>query len=212
MRQIGVTSEKGGVGKSTLAWHLSGALAGGKSGGKARRRVVLVDEDSRVGSCLEWARAAQGRGEHLPFTVTAPEGAQAALEGGADFLVVDSEGRPPLADLVEMARSLDLVLLPTGTTRPEIVSTIRLWGELQDAGAADRVRVVVTRAAPVGRAGLEARDALRGAGLSVMDTVVRRLAAYERAAEVGGLVRDVTDPRAAEAWNDIQRLALEVTQ
>ncbi|MBX8466590.1 ParA family protein, partial [Deinococcus sp. RIT780] len=143
MRKIGVTSEKGGVGKSTLAWNLAGALAGGKQGGKPRKRVVLVDEDSRVQTCLEWANAAQGRGERPGFQIVAPDGAQTALEAGADWLVVDSEGRPPLEDLVAMSRALDLVLLPTGTTRPEIVSTIRLWQELQAASAADHVRVVV---------------------------------------------------------------------
>ncbi|GGR75742.1 hypothetical protein GCM10008959_40900 [Deinococcus seoulensis] len=157
-------------------------------------------------TCLEWAAA----GQTLPFQVVAPDGAQTALERPTDYLLVDSEGRPPLSDLVAMTQALDLVLLPTGTTRPEIVSTIRLWGELRAAGTTDRVRVLVTRAAPVGHAGRDARDALRGAGLTVLDTVVRRLAAYERAAEVGGLVRDVQDPRAGEAWSDIQGVAREV--
>ena len=40
---IAITSEKGGVGKSTLAVHLSGALA------ERGLAVTLIDEDGRVG-------------------------------------------------------------------------------------------------------------------------------------------------------------------
>ena len=194
-----MTSEKGGVGKSTLAFNLAGALAD-------HGCCVLVDEDSRVRSALQWAELAP-----VPFTVVDPAGAGHAMyHTGARYLVVDSEGRPSVDDLVEMARTFDRVLIPCGTTRLEISSTLHLWRQLLAAGDVSVVRVVITKAPPVGRVGQEARDALRAAGVACLDTVVRRYAAHERAAEVGGLVRDVRDDRAGEAWADIVGVADEV--
>ena len=199
MRRIGITSEKGGVGKSTLAFGLAGALS------ESGERVVLVDEDVRVASCLGWASLGP-----VAFDVVGPDGAEAALQTPADFLVVDSEGRPGLNDLREMATAFDVLLIPTGTSRLEVASTLRLWEQLREAGSVESVRVVVTRAAPVGRVGQDARDALREAGVTMCETVIRRLTAHERAAEAGGLVRDVRDPRAGEAWAEITQLAQEV--
>lgn len=200
MRRIAVTSEKGGVGKSTLAFNLAGALAD-------HGRAVLVDEDRRVRSCLQWAELAP-----VPFEVFTPNQAGAGALRGADFLVVDSEGRPEVADLVELARTFDRVLIPCGVSRLEVQSTLNLVRDLSAAGSLDAVRVVITKAPPVGRVGHEARDALRAAGVSCCETVVRRYTAHERAAEAGGLVRDVTDPRAGEAWADVLALAGEVRQ
>ena len=193
------------MGKSTLAFNLAGALVE-----KRRTKVVLVDEDIRVRSCLQWAELAP-----VPFTVLAPADAQAGGIGEADYLdylVVDSEGRPSVDDLLELAANFDRVLIPCGTTRLEIQSTLNLWQQLRAAGNISTVRVVITKAPPVGRVGQEARDALRESGVTCLDAVVRRYAAHERAAEVGGLVRDVRDDRAREAWADIKAVAVEVAK
>ena len=197
MRRIAVTSEKGGVGKSTLAFNLAGALA-------ERGRVVLIDEDTRIQSCLQWATLSP-----VPFTVVSPEQA-GNVAASADFLVIDSEGRPSLSNLVELASSVDVLLIPCGTSRLELQSALSLWRSLEVGGHTDAVHLVITRALPHAHAGGEARDALRSAGVRVLETVVRRYAAHERAAELGGLVRDVRDPRAVDAWSDILGVAAEV--
>lgn len=197
MKRIAITSEKGGVGKSTLAFNLAGALA-------ERGPVVLVDEDTRVRSCLQWAELAP-----VPFEVLTPQQAGQGV-GEVAFLIVDSEGRPSLDDLVELARSFDQVLIPCGVSRLEVQSTLNLWRQLRAGGDLGAVRVVITKAPPVGRVGQEARDALRAVGVTCLETVIRRYTAHERAAEAGGLVRDVRDARAGEAWADVQGVAREV--
>ena len=200
MKRIAITSEKGGVGKSTLAINLAGALS-------THGQVVLVDEDLRVRSCIQWAALAP-----LPFAVLTPgeAGAASGKIATADYLIVDSEGRPAMTDLSELALNFDLVLLPTGVSRLEMQNTLNLWAELQKLGDISKLRVVISKVPPVGRVGQDARDALRTGGVHCLDTVIRRYTAHERAAEAGGLVRDVRDDRAKEVWADIQNVAHEV--
>ena len=153
LKRIAVTSEKGGVGKSTLALNLAGALA-------EQGKTVLVDEDERIQSCLQWSELAP-----LPFEVVLPEQATPVLKG-AKYLVVDSEGRPSVDDLLGLAKDFDLVLIPCGITRLEVGSTLKLWRRLRADGTLENVRVVITKATPNSRIGQDARDALREAGVS----------------------------------------------
>ncbi|MDP9439814.1 MAG: ParA family protein, partial [Actinomycetota bacterium] len=127
------------------------------------------------------------------------------------YLLVDTEGRPRMGEMVELVGSSTWTLVPCGTSGLEIDATLRLVGELREAGAdLGKVKVVVTKAPPVGTVGLQARDALGGAGVPVARSVVRSYVAHQRAAELGVLVRDVPDPRAPQAWSDVLELAMEV--
>jgi chromosome partitioning protein len=192
-------SFKGGVGKSTLAVNLAGALA-------LNAPTTLVDEDP-LQSCYQWAR----RNGRLPMPVLRPEEARSSDLGASRYLLVDTEGRPKLEDLLELISSSGWTLIPCGTSGLEISGTLPLINSLRGAGAQlEKVKVVITKAPPVGTVGQQARDALREAEIPVANSVVRSYVAHQRAAELGVLVKDVPDPRASQAWADVLELAMEV--
>lgn len=196
---ISLTSFKGGVGKSTLAVNLAGALALNAS-------TILVDEDP-LQSCYQWA---QQNGQ-LPMQVLLPQEVQNADLGASKYLLVDTEGRPQLEDLSELIDSSRWTLIPCGTSGLEIDGTLRLISALRSTETTlEKVKVVITKAPPVGTVGQQARDALREAGIPVATSVVRSYVAHQKAAELGVLVKDVPDPRAAQAWADMLELAMEV--
>jgi chromosome partitioning protein len=196
---ISLTSFKGGVGKSTLAINLAGALALNAS-------TILVDEDP-LQSCYTWAKQ-NGR---LPMPVLLPDDIQNTELGASRYLLVDTEGRPQLSDLAALIRSSAWTLIPCGTSGLEIDGTLRLITALRSAETElEKVKVVITKAPPVGTVGQQARDALRESGIPVATSVVRSYVAHQKAAELGLLVKDVPDPRASQAWTDVLELAMEV--
>jgi chromosome partitioning protein len=196
---ISLTSFKGGVGKSTLAVNLAGALALNAS-------TLLIDEDP-LRSCHQWATQ-NGR---LPMPVLLPEEVEGSALSASRYLLVDTEGRPKLEDLSELISSSAWTLIPCGTSGLEIDGTLRLIEALRSADTQlEKVKVVITKAPPVGTVGQQARDALREAEIPVANSVVRSYVAHQKAAELGVLVKDVPDPRAAQAWADVLELAMEV--
>jgi chromosome partitioning protein len=196
---ISLTSFKGGVGKSTLAVNLAGALA-------LNAPSLLIDEDP-LRSCHQWA-SQNGR---LPMPVLLPEEVEGRTLSASRYLLVDTEGRPKLEDLSELISSSAWTLIPCGTSGLEIDGTLRLIEALRSADTQlEKVKVVVTKAPPVGTVGQQARDALREAEIPVANSVVRSYVAHQKAAELGVLVKDVPDPRAAQAWADVLELAMEV--
>lgn len=196
---ISLTSFKGGVGKSTLAVNLAGALALNAS-------TLLIDEDP-LRSCHQWA-SQNGR---LPMPVLLPEEVEGSALSASRYLLVDTEGRPKLEDLSELISSSAWTLIPCGTSGLEIDGTLRPIEALRSADTElEKVKVVITKAPPVGTVGQQARDALREAEIPVANSVVRSYVAHQKAAELGVLVKDVPDPRASQAWADVLELAMEI--
>jgi chromosome partitioning protein len=110
-----------------------------------------------------------------------------------------------------LIRSSAWTLVPCGTSGLEIDGTLRLINALKSAETElEKVKVVISKAPPVGTVGQQARDALQAAGIPVATSVVRSYVAHQKAAELGVLVRDVPDARAAQAWADVLELAMEV--
>lgn len=123
VKVIAVVGRKGGIGKTTLAVHLSGELA-------ARgRKVLLIDADPQ-GSASQWA--APGKlpipVEHMPVTAeTLAPWVQSVRKKKADVLVLDCP--PHLDAALGAAISLaDLAVMPCGPSGLDMLAMGEVLG------------------------------------------------------------------------------------
>lgn len=193
---ITVASFKGGVGKTTTALHLAACL-------HEREATLLIDADPNR-SALGWAQ----RG-HLPFKVVDE------WQAGHQFrqyghVVVDTQARPQKEDLELLTDHCDLLVLPT---TPDILALDALVLTIEHLNAiqAKRYRILLAAVPPMpSKAGQEVRAMLTESNLPLFQTDIQRLAAFQKAAMAGILVRDVKDPKAKTAWQSYQRVAEEL--
>jgi chromosome partitioning protein len=128
-RVIGFISQKGGVGKSTLARALAReAAAAGLS-------VKLADLDIQQATSVNWHRRRLAQGITPRISVEAYKTAEQALSAGEnfDFLVVDGPGRASRASL-EIARAAHLVVQPTGASLDDLEPAVLVFHELVRSG------------------------------------------------------------------------------
>ena len=109
MKILAIVSQKGGVGKTTIAVHL--AVAAAKNG----YSVAVVDLDPQA-TAAQWADW-RAETDPNPVVVAAPHARlgptlKEAEKAGVDLVIIDS---PPAADsaAVAAAKAADLVLIPT---------------------------------------------------------------------------------------------------
>ena len=133
-------SQKGGVGKSTLARVLAiGAIHRG-------HKTLLADFDLDQLTCVEWS-AARLRGAIEPEVDTRAFKSLKKLrknEKVVDFIVADTRG---LADdlSTEIAEDFDVVFLPTGVSQDDLRPTLWLARKLARRGAEGRLVVVLSK-------------------------------------------------------------------
>jgi chromosome partitioning protein len=153
-RHILFTSQKGGVGKSTLARSTAVALAYGG------RRVLLADFDIDQGTCLRWQAQRQAR-RLAPAIAVARVSKEKKLEQlshGYDDVVMDTRGQQDGMSL-DLARAADVVLLPCSFSLDDVSPTLKVVAGLRDAGiAASRIAVVFCRTGGSARQEQQARS------------------------------------------------------
>ena len=194
MKIITVTGFKGGVSKSTTAVHLATYLS-------ELGETVLVDGDPNR-TAVDWA-------EHggMPFAVV-DENNQLKATRNADYVVIDTPARPDSKDLEELAGGCDLLILPT---TPDVVSLrpmLQTAGQLE--GANYRMLLSIVPPHP-SKEGETMQAELQAAEVPVFKAMIRRAAAFQKAALAGLPVRDLTG-RDRIPWNDYKRLGDEVME
>lgn len=186
---VSFVAQKGGVGKSTLARAVAReAATNGWS-------VKIADLDTQQGTVAEWHRLRLAN-EHEPVgsvEVIAKASTAIAMADDYDLLVLDGGARASEATAL-IAKHADLVVLPTGASRDDLIPAIRLAHELRKAKiptsklAFALVRVTTKTEIE------EAREFVREAGYSVLDGCLFEKPAYRQAQNEGLTVTETRFP------------------
>lgn len=193
VRTIAIISQKGGVGKSTVAVHL--AVAGTLAG----YRTALVDLDPQA-TARKWGDKREAPepeviGDHAERL---PQLVEAARANGADLLVIDTAPNADRASLAA-ARAADLILIPC---RPAAFDLEAIEATRDLATIAKKPAWVVLSSAPIRSAIVEeARRGLEADGSRVAPQVIHQRVAYSYA---------VIDGRSASEYEPDGKAAEEV--
>nr|WP_011251333.1 ParA family protein [Laribacter hongkongensis]AAW47584.1 ATPase [Laribacter hongkongensis]AAZ91679.1 ATPase [Shuttle vector pPW380]AAZ91681.1 ATPase [Inducible shuttle vector pPW578] len=167
MRTIVVASQKGGVGKTTIAGHLGVMAEQSKEG-----PVALIDTDPQ-GSLASWWNE---RTDEAPLFARVEinkltEHLQALAKGGIKLAIIDTP--PSVTEMIQQVlRTADLVLIPTRPSPHDlraVGSTVEL---VENAGK--RMIFVINGAAPRARIAGEAAVALSQHGTVAPVTLYQR--------------------------------------
>ena len=167
-RHVLFTSQKGGVGKSTLARSTAVALACGG------RKVLLADFDVEQRTCLHWHAQRQAR-RIEPTIAAAKFSKESKLDRVAhdyEDVVVDTRGHQDSLTL-DLAKASDVIFLPSSFSLDDIFPTLTVVEALRNAGIpAARVAVVFCRTGGSARQAQQARSILKMNDIVALDAAL----------------------------------------
>ena len=203
---IAIASQKGGVGKTTLALGLAATTA------DISGRALVVDVDPQ-GSAEEIAEAAGGE---LPFDFAASadpaELARLRAAREYDTIIVDCPGSLEGHDVLSVVlRAADLVIIPCVPERQAIRPTLRTAGVAAAAGVP--YRVVLNLVDPLRGPGPveDAWQLLDQRGIPRMQSVIRRYVAHSQSQLEGQMITQYRGDRSwRSALEDMRRFQTEL--
>jgi len=195
---VGVVSQKGGVGKSTLARALAAVVA------HAGLKVRIADLDAQQRTVTEWERARDEKRLGPSLQVRAVTKVTQALSGLADdeLLILDAPAGAGRRSL-EIAKAADLIVQPTRGSLDDLRPTVIFFHELVEAGI-PKERLAIAIARTLTSAEEEAaRVYLAKTGYEVLAGAIPERVAYREAHNCG---QAVTEAKRRPQDDQVERL------
>ncbi len=184
---IGMISQKGGVGKSTLARMMACEfLAGGMT-------AKIADLDTQQQTCTHWAGRRAENGLVPEVQVQSFASVRSAMEDASRFDVLILDGKPNASDqTLEIAKVADLCVIPTGPTIDDLHPGVVLAHGLRKKGVSGRIAFAMVKTTASERETTAARDYLIQAGYPVLDGEVPVSTAYGAASDMGRAITETS--------------------
>src|SRR5512132_2866274 len=183
---VAFVSQKGGVGKSTLARALAReAAAGGLS-------VKVADLDVQQGTLVNWQRRRLAAGREPSVSVESFRSAESALSGrdSFDLLVLDGPARASNATL-EIAKASDLVVQPTGASLDDLEPGVLTFHELVKEGISREKLLFALCRMQTEAEVRDCRSYLTQARYSILEGFLPERPAYRAVQNVGFAVTEI---------------------
>lgn len=181
-------SQKGGVGKSTIAQLLAVTYA------KADWSVKIADLDTNQMTSTEWVGVRLKNAVEPAVAAEPFNSVSTAIRGAYDLIVLD--GKPHASkETLEIARACHQIVIPTSTTVADLVPAVRLAIELRHRGIdKERIILVLNQTADAESQLEEARRYLNSAGYKLANNDLPVRAGYRAAQNSGRAVIETTFP------------------
>jgi len=178
---VGVISQKGGVGKSTICRLVATLYA---SNGW---NVKIADLDTKQGTCTEWKRIRDHAGIDPAISVETFRSVEQVkkIEKNHDMILFD--GAPHSSkQTLDVTRVSDLVILPSGPALDDLRPTVLLAHELTDSGIkSSNIFFALCRVGDSTAEIEEARSYINRAGYQVFEGEIPERVGYRRASDRG---------------------------
>ena len=187
---IGLISQKGGVGKSTLARAVAREAAANGL------KVKLADLDTQQGTSSNWHRRRLEAGAEPTFSVEAFKTAAQALRVSPEYdcLVLDGPARASAATL-EIARQASIVVQPTGASVDDLHPAVLTFHELVREGVPTARLAFALCKIGTDAEEAEARSYIAQAGFHALAGFVPERPAYRQAQNQGFTITETRFPQ-----------------
>lgn len=178
---LSLISQKGGVGKSTLARLLAVEFT------RAGWNVKIADLDPAQGTATKWALRRDEMGVDPEIQVQKYRDAARAIRdaSGFDLAILDGPAHSDRS-AATMAAASDLILIPSGWSVDDLEPQVQAAYDLEAAGVdPDRIRVAFCRIRGSDKEGQAARDYVQRARLKALNSIVRELPSIRQAHATG---------------------------
>lgn len=190
---VGFVSQKGGVGKSTLARLLAREIAAGGAS------VKIADVDIQQGTSYEWAKRRAQNNIEPEIRIETFSSIKTALAEAGQYDVYIFDGAPHASkDTLAIARAADLVVIPTAQGLDDLNPSILLGHDLLSEGIpARRIVFALVKVTDSDAEVRAAREYIERAGYTVLPGELPVRTGFSKAHDVGRAVSEAPFPSLA---------------